>query len=81
MYVLILLCVCAIHLYIAGVLQVSGMRIYTPADVEAVNGTDVRLKCTFQSTSAINADAISVSWSFRPLIPGQEESVSVCLWK
>ncbi|KAM6932011.1 myelin protein zero-like protein 2 [Lycodopsis pacificus] len=59
----------------SGVLQVSGMRIYTNGDMEAVNGTDVRLKCTFQSSAAINPDAIVISWSFRPLKPGREESV------
>ncbi|KAF3693038.1 Myelin protein zero-like protein 2 Epithelial V-like antigen 1 Precursor [Channa argus] len=59
----------------SAVLQVSGMRIYTPGVLEAVNGTDVRLKCTFQSSHPINADAVTISWSFRPLIPGPEESV------
>nr|XP_020442168.1 myelin protein zero-like protein 2 isoform X2 [Monopterus albus] len=59
----------------SGVLQVSGIRIYTPGEVEAVNGTDARLKCTFQSSSPINADVITVSWSFRPLMQGREESV------
>lgn len=59
----------------SGVLQVSGMRIYTSGEVEAVNGTDVRLRCTFQSSSAINPNSIIVSWSFRPLKPGREESV------
>ncbi|XP_044057315.1 myelin protein zero-like protein 2 [Siniperca chuatsi] len=59
----------------SGVLQVSGMRIYTSGDMEAVNGTDVRLKCTFQSSSPINPNAIIISWSFRPLKPGREESV------
>lgn len=51
------------------------MRIYTSGDVEAVNGTDVRLKCTFQTSSPINPNAIIISWSFRPLKPGREESV------
>ncbi|XP_070826859.1 myelin protein zero-like protein 2 [Chaetodon trifascialis] len=59
----------------SGVLQVSGMRIYTSGDVEAVNGTDVRLKCTFQSSSPINPSSIVISWTFRPLKPGREESV------
>lgn len=67
-------CVCD-----AGVLQVSGMRVYTSGEVEAVNGTDARLKCTFQSSSPINPSTITVSWTFRPLGPGQEESVSVCV--
>ncbi|KAK2846942.1 hypothetical protein Q5P01_009941 [Channa striata] len=59
----------------SAVLQVSGMRVYTPGDLEAVNGTDVRLKCTFQSTHPINADAVTISWIFRPLGPGPEESI------
>ncbi|KAF7652067.1 hypothetical protein LDENG_00101860 [Lucifuga dentata] len=59
----------------SGVLRVSGMRVYTSGDVEAVNGTDVRLKCTFQSSSPINPSIITVSWTYRPLGPGQEESV------
>ncbi|KAM3615346.1 uncharacterized protein V6R79_000699 [Siganus canaliculatus] len=59
----------------SGVLQVSGMRIYTAGDVEAVNGTDVRLKCTFQSSAPIDPNKVVVSWTFRPLKPGREESV------
>ncbi|XP_077422794.1 myelin protein zero-like protein 2 [Vanacampus margaritifer] len=59
----------------AGVLRVSGIRIYTSGDVEAVNGTDIRLKCTFHSSSTINPDVVIISWSFRPLKPGREESV------
>ncbi|XP_061538259.1 myelin protein zero-like protein 2 isoform X1 [Phycodurus eques] len=59
----------------SGVLPVSGIRIYTSDDVEAVNGTDIRLKCTFSSSSTINPNAIIISWSFRPLKPGREESV------
>lgn len=71
------LCSCAVSLHVAGVLQVSGMRIYTSGDMEAVNGTDVRLKCTFHSSATINPNSIVISWSFRPLKPGREESVSV----
>ncbi|XP_034058692.1 myelin protein zero-like protein 2 [Gymnodraco acuticeps] len=59
----------------SGMLQVSGMYVYTSGDVEAVNGTDVRLKCTFQSSASINPDSIVISWSFRPLKPGREQSV------
>lgn len=73
------LCCSAVCLCAAGVLQVSGIRIYTSGDVEAVNGTDVRLKCTFQSSSPINPNAIIVSWTFRPLMKGGEESVGVCM--
>ncbi|XP_016370804.1 myelin protein zero-like protein 2 [Sinocyclocheilus rhinocerous] len=54
---------------------VSGIRVFTAGDVKAVNGTDVRLKCTFQSSAAIRASSVTVSWSFRPLGPGHEETV------
>ncbi|KAF7229584.1 myelin protein zero-like protein 3, partial [Nothobranchius furzeri] len=42
--------------------------------LEAVNGTDVRLKCTFQSSAQINPSLVVVSWTFRPLAGGQEIS-------
>ncbi|XP_064157626.1 myelin protein zero-like protein 2 [Anguilla rostrata] len=59
----------------SGVLQVGGITIYTSGEVEAVNGTDVRLKCTFSSSSPIRASSVYVAWNFRPLGPGREESV------
>lgn len=59
----------------SGVLRVSGMRIYTSGNMEAVNGTDARLKCTFQSSSPINPNSVTISWTFRPLGQGKEESV------
>ncbi|TSK67175.1 Myelin protein zero-like protein 2 [Bagarius yarrelli] len=51
------------------------MRVYTSGRVQAVNGTDVRLKCTFQSLNPIRRSALTISWSFRPLRPGNEETV------
>ncbi|CAL8360690.1 unnamed protein product [Merluccius merluccius] len=51
------------------------MKVYTASDMEAVNGTDVRLKCTFHSSATLNPASLTVSWSFRPLGPGREESV------
>ncbi|XP_054884831.1 myelin protein zero-like protein 2 [Poeciliopsis prolifica] len=54
----------------SGVLQVNGMRVYTSGDVEAVNGTDVRLKCTFDSSAKINPDLVIISWTFKPLSGG-----------
>ncbi|XP_073334909.1 myelin protein zero-like protein 2b [Pagrus major] len=54
---------------------VSGIKIYTPGEVEAVNGTNVRLKCTFSSTHSVSLQTVSVSWNFRPLNSGSEESV------
>uniref|UniRef100_A0A8C1YJG9 Myelin protein zero like 2 n=1 Tax=Cyprinus carpio TaxID=7962 RepID=A0A8C1YJG9_CYPCA len=62
-------CVCA------GWRCVSGIRVFTAGDVTAVNGTDVRLKCTFQSSAAIRASSVAVSWTFRPLGSGHEETV------
>lgn len=59
----------------SGVFQVRGMTVYTPEEVEAVNGTDVKLKCTFQSTVAILPSVASVTWNFQPLGGGIEESV------
>ncbi|XP_058490804.1 myelin protein zero-like protein 2 [Solea solea] len=62
-------------LAVSGVLQVNGMRVYTSGEMEAVNGTDARLKCTFESSSPININSIVITWTFRPLKPGREESV------
>lgn len=50
----------------------------TSSDLEAVNGTNVRLKCTFKSTSPLSEDKISVSWNFQPLGKTAGESVSQC---
>ncbi|XP_050985651.1 myelin protein zero-like protein 2 [Labeo rohita] len=54
---------------------VSGIRVFTAGDVKAVNGTDVRLKCTFQSSNAVQVSSVTVSWSFKPLGGGQQETV------
>ncbi|XP_023207310.1 myelin protein zero-like protein 2 isoform X1 [Xiphophorus maculatus] len=59
----------------SGVLQVSGMRVYTSGDVEAVNGTDVRLKCTFDSSAKINPDLVIISWTFKPLSGGRVDRI------
>ncbi|KAJ7990230.1 hypothetical protein DPEC_G00298160 [Dallia pectoralis] len=59
----------------SGVLPVSGMKVFTSSEMEAVNGTDVRLKCTFQSSSPITTATLTVSWNFRPLGNGHLESV------
>ncbi|CAL8362449.1 unnamed protein product [Lota lota] len=56
--------------------EVSGVEIYTPEQVEAVNGSDVRLKCTFSSTHPVSLSTVTVSWNFRPLDQAsREESV------
>uniref|UniRef100_A0A8C6U0T5 Myelin protein zero-like 2b n=1 Tax=Neogobius melanostomus TaxID=47308 RepID=A0A8C6U0T5_9GOBI len=53
---------------------VSCIEISTPSEVEAVNGTHVKLKCTFSSTSPVSLQSVTVSWNFRPLLPGPDES-------
>lgn len=70
--------VCRIWLLLLGGLAVSGVsciEISTPGEVEAVNGTHVKLKCTFTSTSPVSLQSVTVSWNFRPLLPGLDESV------
>ncbi|KAA0717243.1 Myelin protein zero-like protein 2 [Triplophysa tibetana] len=51
----------------SGVYQVEAMEVLTSSDVEAVNGTNVRLKCTFKSTHPLSEDKVTVSWSFQAL--------------
>lgn len=62
-------------LALPGVQRVSGIDIFTPSEMEAVNGTDVRLKCTFSSNHPVSLQSVTVSWHFRPLQPGPDESV------
>uniref|UniRef100_A0A3P8XX21 Ig-like domain-containing protein n=1 Tax=Esox lucius TaxID=8010 RepID=A0A3P8XX21_ESOLU len=71
------MCNCALvaPLFVPGVLRVSGMEVFTSSEVEAVNGTDVRLKCTFKSEHPVSQSSAVVSWNFRPLAQGAEESV------
>lgn len=59
----------------SGVLRVVGMEIFTSNEVEALNGTEVRLKCTFKSKHPVSHSSVAVSWNFRPLSQGAEESV------
>ncbi|XP_074529112.1 myelin protein zero-like protein 2 isoform X2 [Halichoeres trimaculatus] len=58
-----------------GVRHVCGIDIYTPSEVEAVNGTNVKLKCTFSSSHPVSLQTVTVSWNFKPLNSGSEESV------
>lgn len=65
-----------LHLTVLGVLFVSAstIEVYTSKELEAVNGTDTRLKCTFSSTSPLGRD-ISVSWTYRHLQQEKTETV------
>ncbi|XP_056613038.1 myelin protein zero-like protein 2 isoform X1 [Triplophysa dalaica] len=59
----------------SGWLCVVGMRVSTAGDVQAVNGTDCRLRCTFMTSAPVRLSSLTVSWSFRPFSPGPEETV------
>jgi hypothetical protein len=52
----------------------AAVEIYTPGTLDAVNGTDVRLKCTFSSFAPVG-DALTVTWNFRPQDGGPEQFV------
>lgn len=54
---------------------IAAVEIYTSRVLEAVNGTDVRLKCTFSSFAPVG-DALTVTWNFRPQDGGPEQFVS-----
>ncbi|KAG7516874.1 myelin zero 2 [Solea senegalensis] len=62
-------------LLVTGVRHVSGIDIYTPNEMEAVNGTNVKLKCTFSSSHPVTPQSVIVSWNFRPINSGADESV------
>ncbi|XP_078282690.1 myelin protein zero-like protein 2 isoform X2 [Rhinoraja longicauda] len=59
---------------LAGIGNVAGVHVYTGGNVEARNGTEYRLKCTFQSTQPVGKRT-TVKWSFRPENGGTEEVV------
>ncbi|KAM9440910.1 myelin protein zero-like protein 2b [Clarias gariepinus] len=70
-WIRVLLCVLGV-LLAPGVHHASAIEVFTSKELTAVNGTDVRLKCTFKSTQPVSETAASVSWSFRPLGSNQE---------
>ncbi|KAM4727017.1 myelin protein zero-like protein 2b [Anableps anableps] len=52
---------------VSGVQHVWGIEIYTPSEIEAVNGTNVKLKCTFSSTQPVSLQTVTVTWIFQPI--------------
>ncbi|XP_056398733.1 myelin protein zero-like protein 2 [Hyla sarda] len=60
--------------WIALFAAVSSMEVYTSRELQAKNGTDTRLKCTFSSSEPLGEE-VTVSWTFRPLSGGSDESV------
>ncbi|XP_074832986.1 myelin protein zero-like protein 2 [Carettochelys insculpta] len=53
---------------------VAAVEVHTSKEVEAVNGTNVRLKCTFSSFSPVGK-RLTVTWNFRPQGMNAAESV------
>lgn len=65
----------SLFLLLTGIQCVCGIDIYTPGEVEAVNGTNVKLKCTFSSSHPVTPQSAIVTWNFRPINSGTDESV------
>ncbi|OBS58497.1 hypothetical protein A6R68_10362, partial [Neotoma lepida] len=61
-------------LQLTALCPIAAVEIYTSGALEAVNGTDVRLKCTFSSFAPVG-DALTVTWNFRPRDGGREQFV------
>ncbi|XP_067419156.1 myelin protein zero-like protein 2 [Emydura macquarii macquarii] len=53
---------------------VAPVEVHTSKEVEALNGTNVRLKCTFSSFSPVG-QRLTVTWNFRPQGTNTAESV------
>ncbi|XP_019367702.1 PREDICTED: myelin protein zero-like protein 2 [Gavialis gangeticus] len=52
----------------------AAVEIHTSRKEEALNGTNIRLKCTFSTFSPIGPQ-LTVTWNFRPEDKGSDESV------
>ncbi|NWV01785.1 MPZL2 protein, partial [Upupa epops] len=52
----------------------AAVEVHTSREVTAVNGTNLRLKCTFSSSSPISQD-LTVTWNFQPEDLGSHEPV------
>lgn len=61
-------------LQITALCPTAAVEIYTSGSLDAVNGTDVRLKCTFSSFAPVG-EALTVTWNFRPRDGGHEQFV------
>lgn len=62
----------------AALWPVAAIEVYTAKEVDAVNGTKLRLKCTFSSSSPISP-LLSVTWNFQPEDLSSHEPVSETL--
>ncbi|XP_054854446.1 myelin protein zero-like protein 2 [Eublepharis macularius] len=62
------------RLLLLVVWPVAAIEVYTPQTLEVLNGTDVRLKCSFHSQT-LPGKQVAVTWNFRPQAGGPDESV------
>ncbi|NXE56929.1 MPZL2 protein, partial [Casuarius casuarius] len=58
----------------AALWPVAAVEVHTAKKVDAVNGTNLRLKCTFSSSSPISQQ-LSVIWNFQPEDQSSHEPV------
>uniref|UniRef100_A0A8C7WY49 Myelin protein zero-like 2b n=1 Tax=Oryzias sinensis TaxID=183150 RepID=A0A8C7WY49_9TELE len=56
-------------------IEVSAIEVHTPSEVVAVNGSDVKLSCTFKSTQPVSDQSVTVTWNYRP--PNSQAETSV----
>ncbi|KAJ7305373.1 hypothetical protein JRQ81_011326 [Phrynocephalus forsythii] len=59
---------------VLGLCPVAAIEIYTPGSLEALNGTDIRLKCTFHSQFPVG-QKLTVSWNFQSQANGHVDFV------
>ncbi|XP_043996233.1 myelin protein zero-like protein 2b [Gambusia affinis] len=60
---------------IPGVQRVWGIEIFTTSEVEAVNGTSVKLKCTFSSTQPVSLQTVTITWDFQSIASKRTERI------
>uniref|UniRef100_A0A803JAT9 Myelin protein P0 n=1 Tax=Xenopus tropicalis TaxID=8364 RepID=A0A803JAT9_XENTR len=50
------------------------IEVITSKELEAINGTDTRLKCTFSSSAPVG-DNVIIAWMFRPISGGDDQTI------
>uniref|UniRef100_A0A3P9QCF0 Ig-like domain-containing protein n=1 Tax=Poecilia reticulata TaxID=8081 RepID=A0A3P9QCF0_POERE len=55
--------------------HVWGIEVFTTSEVEAINGTSVKLTCTFSSKEPVSLQTASVSWDFRSITADRPERI------
>lgn len=62
------------------VLNTLGMELMAPATVYALNGSSIRLSCTFNSCYQVDKKQFSLNWTYQTCQNCTEEMVSVWIW-